>query len=62
MPGTSGRRRVAVIAGYRTPFCKAGTQLKDARAVDLARHAARELVERTEPRLAGTSTRSSSAR
>lgn len=47
MPGTSGRRRVAVIAGYRTPFCKAGTQLKDARAVDLARHATRELVERT---------------
>jgi acetyl-CoA acyltransferase len=47
MPGTNGRRRVAVIAGYRTPFCKAGTQLKDARGVDLARHAARELVERT---------------
>jgi acetyl-CoA acyltransferase len=47
MPGTGGRRRVAVIAGYRTPFCKAGTQLKDARGVDLARHAARELVERT---------------
>jgi acetyl-CoA acyltransferase len=47
MPGTNGRRRVAVIAGYRTPFCKAGTQLKDVRGVDLARHAARELVERT---------------
>lgn len=40
-------RRVAVIAGCRTPFCKAGTALKDARAVDLARHAARELIERT---------------
>jgi acetyl-CoA acyltransferase len=47
MPRTNGRRRVAVIAGYRTPFCKAGTRLKDARGVDLARHAARELVERT---------------
>jgi acetyl-CoA acyltransferase len=47
MPRTNGRRRVAVIAGYRTPFCKAGTQLKEARGVDLARHAARELVERT---------------
>src|SRR6185369_7060190 len=47
MPGTNGRRRVAVIAGYRTPFCKAGTQLKDVRGVDLARHAARELIERT---------------
>src|SRR6185437_3859717 len=35
------------IAGCRTPFCKAGTALKDARAVDLARHAARELIERT---------------
>ena len=48
MPGGNGRRRVAVIAGYRTPFCKAGTALRDARAVDLARHAARELVERTD--------------
>jgi len=46
MPGADGRR-VAVIAGCRTPFCKAGTALKDARAVDLARHAARELIERT---------------
>jgi acetyl-CoA acyltransferase len=40
-------RRVAIVAGCRTPFCKAGTVLKDARAVDLARHAARELIERT---------------
>lgn len=40
-------RRVAVIAGCRTPFCKAGTVLKEARAVDLARYAARELLERT---------------
>jgi acetyl-CoA acyltransferase len=46
MPVGSGRR-VAVVAGCRTPFCKAGTALKDARAVDLARHAARELIERT---------------
>ena len=46
MPVEKGRR-VAVIAGCRTPFCKAGTALKDARAVDLARHAARELLERT---------------
>ena len=47
MPAMNGRRRVAVIAGCRTPFSKAGTDLKDARAVDLARHAARELLERT---------------
>ncbi|MGH7615400.1 MAG: acetyl-CoA C-acyltransferase [Gemmatimonadales bacterium] len=40
-------RRVAIVAGCRTPFCKAGTALKAARAVDLARHAARELIERT---------------
>jgi acetyl-CoA acyltransferase len=40
-------RRVAIVAGCRTPFCKAGTDLKDVRAVDLARHAARELIERT---------------
>jgi len=46
MPGADGRR-VAVIAGCRTPFCKSGTVLKDARAVDLARFVARELLERT---------------
>jgi len=40
-------RRVAIIAGCRTPFCKSGTALKDARAVDLARYVARELLERT---------------
>src|SRR6185503_16815294 len=43
----NGRRRVAVVSGCRTPFCKAGTALKDARGVDLARLAARELVLRT---------------
>src|SRR5438105_1007708 len=40
-------RRVAVVAGCRTPFCKSGTVLKDARAVELARYVARELLERT---------------
>ena len=40
-------RRVAIIAGCRTPFCKAGTALKASRAVDLGRYAARELLERT---------------
>ena len=39
--------RVAVIAGVRTPFSKSGTTLKDVRAVDLARYATRELLERT---------------
>src|SRR5258705_1219946 len=46
MPVGNGRR-VAVIAGCRTPFCKAGTAIKDAGGVDLARHAARELIEPT---------------
>src|SRR5438034_9111653 len=34
MPVANGRR-VAVIAGCRTPFSRSGTVLKDARAVDL---------------------------
>ena len=46
MPVANGRR-VAGIAGCRTPFCKSGTVLKDARAVDMARFVARELLERT---------------
>src|SRR3989449_6496876 len=46
MPVANGRR-VAVIAACRTPFCRSGTVLKDARAVDLARFVARELLERT---------------
>jgi acetyl-CoA acyltransferase len=41
-------RRVAVVAGCRTPFARSGTVLKDARAVDLARWATRELLERTD--------------
>ncbi len=41
-------RRVAFIAGCRTPFAKAGTVLRDVAAVDLAKHAARELLARTE--------------
>ena len=45
--GVNGRR-VAVVAGCRTPFAKAGTVFKDVSAVELARHATRELLERTE--------------
>jgi acetyl-CoA acyltransferase len=41
-------RRVAVVAGCRTPFCKSGTALKYTQAVDLARYATRELLERTD--------------
>src|SRR5256714_9469674 len=47
MPAGNGRR-VAVVAGCRTPFCRSGTALKNVRAVDLARFVARELLERTD--------------
>ncbi|HUG54935.1 MAG TPA: acetyl-CoA C-acyltransferase, partial [Vicinamibacteria bacterium] len=40
--------RVAVIAGCRTPFAKASTVYKDLSAVDLAKVAVRELLERAE--------------
>ena len=39
-------RRVAVVAGCRSPFCRAGTVLKDTPAVDLARYTVVELVHR----------------
>lgn len=42
-----GDRRVAIVAGCRTPFAKSGTVFRDVLAVDLARHAGRELLERT---------------
>jgi acetyl-CoA acyltransferase len=41
-------RRVAILAGCRTPFAKAGTVFRDLTAVDLAKACVRELVERTE--------------
>jgi acetyl-CoA acyltransferase len=41
-------RRVAIVAGVRTPFAKSGTIFRDVPAVALARHAARELLYRTE--------------
>lgn len=43
----SGGRRVAIIGGCRTPFCKAGTTLRAVSAVDLARHATVELLHRS---------------
>jgi acetyl-CoA acyltransferase len=47
--------RVAIVAGCRTPFAKAGTVYRDLTAVDLAKACVRELVERTEvdPALVG---------
>ena len=45
--GVNGRR-VAVIEGCRTPFCRSGTVFNDVSAVDLARHAALEVIQRAE--------------
>ena len=40
-------RRAAVVAGCRTPFCKAGTIFDNVSAVDLARHATLEVLQRS---------------
>lgn len=41
-------RRVAIVAGVRTPFAKSGTVFREVSATALARHAARELLYRSE--------------
>ncbi len=41
-------QRIAIIEGFRTPFCKMGSAFKDVPAQDLARAVTRELLERTE--------------
>ncbi len=41
-------RRVAVVAGCRTPFARSGTVFRDLSAVDLGKACVRELLERTE--------------
>ena len=48
MPSSRPARRVAIVAGIRTPFVKSGTAFRDLTAVTLARHAARELLFRSE--------------
>jgi len=45
--GTKGRR-VAVVAGVRTPFAKAGTVLKNLSAIELGKLCVAELLQRTE--------------
>lgn len=40
-------RRAAIVAGLRTPFAKSGSVFKDVTAVQLARRATQELLERT---------------
>src|SRR5579884_4104836 len=39
-------RRVAIVAGLRTPFIKAGTQFKDLTALELGKTVVSELLER----------------
>src|SRR5438309_10630866 len=41
-------RRVAIVAGLRTPFVKAGTSFKDLSALELGRQVVAELVQRAE--------------
>jgi len=41
-------RRPAIVAGLRTPFARSATVFRDVAAVALARHAARELIIRSE--------------
>jgi acetyl-CoA acyltransferase len=48
MPDARSDRRVAIVAGLRTPFAKSGTVFRDVPAVALARHVARELLYRTD--------------
>src|SRR5437868_7563993 len=43
--GTNGRR-VAIVAGVRTPFAEAGTVLKDYAAIELGKLAVAELLQR----------------
>src|SRR4051795_8654983 len=40
-------RRVAIVAGVRTPFAKAGTALKSISAIDLGKLCVAELLQRT---------------
>lgn len=46
--GNNAHGRVAIVAGLRTPFTKAGTALKSMRTVDLATAVVKELVQRSE--------------
>jgi acetyl-CoA acyltransferase len=45
--GSTGRR-VAIVAGVRTPFARAGTTLKSLSAIELGKRCVAELLQRTE--------------
>jgi acetyl-CoA acyltransferase len=47
MTALNGRRRVAVVAGVRTPFARAGTVLKNYTAIELGKLCIAELLNRT---------------
>jgi acetyl-CoA acyltransferase len=47
MPTFGNGRRVAIVAGLRTPFARAGTVLKSMSALELGRACVSELIERT---------------
>ncbi|MBK6489234.1 MAG: acetyl-CoA C-acyltransferase FadI [Gemmatimonadetes bacterium] len=47
MPFSRPGRRVAIVAGVRTPFSKSGTALKSLSAIELGRACVAELVQRT---------------
>ncbi len=48
MPSIGNGRRVAIVAGVRTPFTRAGTVLRSLSAIDLGRLCVSELLQRTE--------------
>ena len=48
MPSFGNGRRVAIVAGVRTPFTRAGTVLRSLSAIELGRLCVSELLERTE--------------
>ncbi len=47
MPTFGNGRRVAIVAGVRTPFAKAGTVLKSLSAIELGKRCVAELIQRT---------------
>src|SRR5436190_24222452 len=45
--GSPGRR-VAIVAGVRTPFARSGTTLKNLTSIQLGKHCVAELIQRSE--------------
>ncbi len=45
--GSPGRR-VAIVAGLRTPFARSGTALRSISAIDLGKHCVAELIQRSD--------------